>query len=179
MVEYMEEHGYPTLRAIAEVLDVPLYRLYKETSKNKDDGKWNVVENFINTRLSYEYPNANDVIDSALRIDASNKEFASQIKSRMKDVSVIIDNGEMYPARDNQDAVVGSIVLIRYDPALYNIVYQSKTHSVLQEINDLGETVSEKLYCFSNSTLNNRTVPTIKFASEYEKRCTKMRILRG
>lgn len=167
ITEIMEIKGTPTLKAIAAVFDVPTQRIYSVAKQPKEgevyDAKvfnWDAVERFITRRLDAEkgLATVEDVIDAALVKDAELKEQdgrRSANRGDAKNEKITVDGKEVAVRKyKNFEMDANTYVCLRKDAAVYKIVMQTLTHTVLRPVGKDGEFVSETVKCISNSMLN-------------------------
>lgn len=167
ITEIMEAIGTPTLKAIAAVFDVPTQRIYSVAKQPKEgevyDAKvfnWDAIERFITRRLDAEKGLATieDVIQAALVKDAELKEQdgrRSANRGEGKNEKIVVDGKEVAVRKyKNFEMEADTYVCLRKDAAVYKIVMQTLTHTVLRPVGANGEFVSEAVKCISNSMLN-------------------------
>ena len=172
----MQEKGEVTLKAIAGVFNLPAVRLYA-VAKTPKEGvvydshvyNWEAIEKFVNRRLGQEgFPaTMEEVIDQALIIDAelkaadgrrsANKGTAGNKKIEV-DGKMIPErkysNYEMYDAEGNE---TGNLIVLKKDPNVYKMVYQTMSHTVLVPVSDVNGTIaSQDVKVISNFMLNLR-----------------------
>ena len=163
--EIMEVKGTPTLKAIAEVFNVPSQRIYSVAKQPKEgevyDAKvynWDAIERFITRRLNDELPDLDAVIDAALAVDVELKERDGRRSSNRGTpvVQKITVDGKEIPVRKykNFEMDAGVYVCLRKDANVYAIVMQTLTHTVLRPINQDGSFASETVKVISNGMLN-------------------------
>ena len=163
--EIMEVKGTPTLKAIAEVFNVPSQRIYSVAKQPKEgevyDAKvynWDAIERFITRRLNDELPDLDAVIDAALAVDVELKERDGRRSSNRGTpvVQKITVDGKEIPVRKykNFEMDEGVYVCLRKDANVYKIVLQTLTHTCLRPVNQDGEFCSETVKVISNSMLN-------------------------
>lgn len=153
----------PTLKAIAEIFDVPQQRLYS-IAKQPVAGQvydarvynWGAISRFISKRIGKEgdaFQTVEDVYNAAI---ARDEELASADKRRgprkgAGSTKVMIDlgDGKSMPAR-RKDIAVGDTVYLKKYTDTFKVVYLTDTHVVLQ--------VEGKptLNCLSNWTFNQQ-----------------------
>lgn len=163
--EVMEVKGTPTLKAIAEVFNVPSQRIYSVAKQPKEgevyDAKvynWDAIERFIIRRLNDELPDLDAVIDAALAVDAELKERDGRRSSNRGTpvVQKITVDGKEIPVRKykNFEMDEGVYVCLRKDANVYKIVLQTLSHTCLRPVGPDGEFCSETVKVISNSMLN-------------------------
>ena len=153
----------PTLKAIAEIFDVPQQRLYS-IAKQPVAGQvydarvynWGAISRFISKRIGKEgdaFQTVEDVYNAAI---ARDEELASADKRRSPrkgagSTKAMIDlgDGKSMPAR-RKDIAVGDTVYLKKYTDTFKVVYLTDTHVVLQ--------VEGKptLNCLSNWTFNQQ-----------------------
>lgn len=167
----MEAQGTPTLKAIAAVLDVPAQRLYSVAKQPKEgevyDAKvynWDAIERFVTRRLDSDKGLATleDVIVAAHEKDAEfqasdGRRSANRGSATKETIEV---DGKLVPVRKykNFEAESGKFVCIKKDAAVYAIVMQTLSHTVLRPVNEGGSFASETVKVISNSMLNMKGV---------------------
>ena len=163
--EIMEVKGTPTLKAIAEVFNVPSQRIYSVAKQPKEgevyDAKvynWDAIERFITRRLNDELPDLDAVIDAALAVDVELKERDGRRSSNRGTpvVQKITVDGKEIPVRKykNFEMDEGVYVCLRRDANVYKIVLQTLSHTCLRPVGPDGEFCSETVKVISNSMLN-------------------------
>ena len=163
--EIMEVKGTPTLKAIAEVFNVPSQRIYSVAKQPKEgevyDAKvynWDAIERFITRRLNDELPDLDAVIDAALAVDVELKERDGRRSSNRGTpvVQKITVDGKEIPVRKykNFEMDEGVYVCLRKDANVYKIVLQTLSHTCLRPVGPDGEFCSETVKVISNSMLN-------------------------
>ena len=165
MKEIMEVKGTPTLKAIAEVFNVPSQRIYSVAKQPKEgevyDAKvynWDAIARFITRRLNDELPDLDAVIDAALAVDVELKERDGRRSSNRGTpvVQKITVDGKEIPVRKykNFEMDAGVYVCLRKDANVYKIVLQTLSHTCLRPVGPDGEFCSETVKVISNSMLN-------------------------
>ena len=163
--EIMEVKGTPTLKAIAEVFNVPSQRIYSVAKQPKEgevyDAKvynWGAIERFITRRLNDELPDLDAVIDAALAVDVELKERDGRRSSNRGTpvVQKITVDGKEIPVRKykNFEMDEGVYVCLRKDANVYKIVLQTLSHTCLRPVGPDGEFCSVTVKVISNSMLN-------------------------
>lgn len=163
--EIMEVKGTPTLKAIAEVFNVPSQRIYSVAKQPKEgevyDAKvynWDAIERFITRRLNDVLPDLESVIDAALVVDAELKERDGRRSSNRGTPAVqkITVDGKEIPVRKYKNFEMSEdvYVCLRKDANVYKIVLQTLSHTCLRAVNQDGEFCSETVKVISNSMLN-------------------------
>lgn len=165
--EIMETLGTPTLKAIAAVFEIPAQRLYSVAKQPKEgevyDAKvynWDAIERFITRRLDADkgLGTIEAVVEAALKKDEEFKETDGR-RAVNRGVGInqkITVEGKEVAVRKykNFEMEEGKPVCLRKDPAVYGIVMQTLTHTVLRPINEDGSFASETVKVISNSMLN-------------------------
>lgn len=179
----METKGTPTLKAIAAVFEVPSQRLYSVAKQPKEgevyDAKvynWDAIERFVTRRLDADKGLATleDVITAALEKDkefqASDGRRSANRGSASKETIEV--DGKLVPVRKykNFDAESGMKVCLKKDPAVYAIVMQTLTHTVLRAVNEDGTFASEAVRVISNSMLNMKGIGPSAIEEAVQKR---------
>ena len=181
--EIMEAYGTPTLKAIAAVFDIPAQRLYSVAKQPKEgevyDAKvynWEAVERFITRRLDADKGLATleDVIKAALAKDTefqANDGRRSANRGSGSKETIEVD-GKQVPVRKykNFDMDAGKHICLKKDAAVYGIVMQTLTHTVLRPVNADGTFASETVKVISNSMLNMKGVGPAAIDEAIEKR---------
>lgn len=165
--QVMEALGTPTLKAIAAVFEVPQQRVYQVAKQPKAgevyDAKvynWDAIQRFVQRRFDTEkgLNSFEDVIARALELDAQFKESDGRRGANrgLAFKHTIEVDGQQVPARKyrNFEMEEDKPVCLRHDPAVYKIVMQTLTHTVLRPIDSNGEFCSEMVKCISNTMLN-------------------------
>lgn len=163
--EIMEVKGTPTLKAIAEVFNVPSQRIYSVAKQPKEgevyDAKvynWDAIERFITRRLNDELPDLDAVIDAALAVDVELKERDGRRSGNRGTPTVqkITVDGKEIPVRKYKNFEMSEdvYVCLRKDANVYKIVLQTLSHTCLRPVGPDGEFCSETVKVISNSMLN-------------------------
>nr|DAT41507.1 MAG TPA: excisionase [Caudoviricetes sp.] len=163
--EIMEVKGTPTLKAIAEVFNVPSQRIYSVAKQPKEgevyDAKvynWDAIERFITRRLNDELPDLDAVIDAALAVDVELKERDGRRSGNRGTPTVqkITVDGKEIPVRKYKNFEMDEdvYVCLRKDANVYKIVLQTLSHTCLRPVGPDGEFCSETVKVISNSMLN-------------------------
>lgn len=158
--EVMAGKPQPTLKAIADIFEVPAQRIYS-VAKQPIAGEvydartynWGAISKFIEKRIGKEgdkFATMEDVYEAAM---ARDEELASSDKRRQPrgTAKAMIDcgDGKQIPARRKEIAVGDTIYLKKYEGA-FNVVYLTDTHVVLQVEG------KSALTCLSNWTFNQQ-----------------------
>lgn len=173
----MAEKGAPTLKALAAVFDLPPARMYTVAKQPKEgvayDPKvynWDAIERFITRRLGQEGKPATmeEVIDAALKADEEFK-AADGRKAANRGTSAgaqqIEVDGKMIPGRkyahhemlDAEGNPTNNLIVLRQDPRVYKMVYQTPSHTVLVPVSDREGTIaSQDVKVISNGMLNHK-----------------------
>lgn len=187
----MAEKGEVSLKALAGVFNLPPVRLYTVAKQPKEgvvyDARvynWEAIERFINRRLGQEGLPATleEVVEQALIIDAELKEAdgrraanrgtAGAGKKIEVDGKMIAErkftNHEMVDAEGN---LTNNLIVLKKDPAVYKIVYQTKSHTVLVPVSDREGTIANQdVKVISNGMLNIKGFGPVANESGIEKR---------
>ena len=169
--QVMDEMGTPTLKAIAFVFGLPAPRIYSVAKQPREgevyDAKsynWDAIERFIARRLDpdTELATLEDVVAKALEAD---KEFHLQdgrrTANRESSNKKIEVDGKMIPVRkfSNFEMENGMLVCLKKETAVYKIVYQTVSHTVLVPVKNYeGEITSQEVKVISNLMLNMKGV---------------------
>lgn len=160
--EVMEGKAQPTLKAIAEVLEVPQQRIYS-VAKQPIAGEvydarvynWDAISKFIAKRIGKEgdkFATFEEVYDAALIKDeelaASDKRRGSRGTGSTK-VMIDLGEGKQMPAR-RKEVNVGDIIYLKKHAEEFTAVYVTSTHIVLR----CGD--APTLLCLSNWTFNQQ-----------------------
>lgn len=158
--DYIEGKPQPTLKAIAEVLNVPQQRLYS-VAKQPVAGavydarvyNWDALSRFIAKRIGKEgdeFATVEELYNAAM---AHDEVLVSQDKRRGPRASsnskIDLGNGKKMPTR-RTEVEVGQTVYLKGHSGEYEVVYLTATHVVMQ----LKET--DLLTCMSNWTFNTK-----------------------
>lgn len=166
----MAEKGEVTLKAIAGVFNIPAVRVYSVAKQPKEGVvydshvyNWEAIEKFVSRRLGQEGLPATleEVIDQALIIDAELREAdgrraANRGYTGKKQIEV---DGKMIPERrySNHEIDANELVVLKKDPEVYKIVYQTRSHTVLVPVSDREGTIkSNMVKVISNFMINQR-----------------------
>lgn len=162
-VEVMNGRPQPTLKAIADIFEVPQQRLYS-IAKQPIAGEvydarvynWNAITKFIEKRIGKEgdkFQTLEEVYDAAV---ARDEELAASDKRRGSrgSTKVMIDlgDGKQMPARKKEINVGDIVHLKKHKDVDFVVVYLSATHLVFKVDG------SEVLNCLSNWTFNQQYV---------------------
>lgn len=180
----MDQLGTPTLKAIALVFGIQPVRLYAVAKTPKEgqvfDPKvynWDAIERFINRRLNPEVGlgTLEDVINAALAKDVELKEQdgrRGQNRGLGTNKKVEVD-GKMVAVRKYKNFEMDSNipVVLKKDPRVWKIVYQTLTHTVLVPISDREGTIaSQDVKVIANGMLNMKGVGPAAIEEAIEKR---------
>ena len=159
--EVMAGKPQPSLRAIADIFEVPQQRIYS-VAKQPIAGEvydarvynWSAISKFIEKRIGKEgdkFATMEEVYDAAI---ARDEELASTDKrrgSRGGSSKVMIDlgDGKQIPARRKEIKVGDNVKLKKYEDT-FKVVYLTDTHVVLQIAG------KPTLTCLSNWTFNQQ-----------------------
>lgn len=170
----MQEKGEVTLKALAMVFNLPPQRIYSTAKQPKEgvvyDAKvynWEAIERFLNRRLGQEgMPTTlEEVVERALEIDAQLKEADGRKSANRGTVAgeKIEVDGKMIPKRkytnfemlDEEGNETGNMIVLKKDPHVYKMVYQTRSHTVLVPVSDVNGTVAGDLVkVITNGMLN-------------------------
>lgn len=166
----MESKGAPTLKAIAKVFDIQAVRLYSVAKQPKAgevyDAKvynWDAIEKFVIRRLepAKGLYTIEDVIDRALLIDVElQAQDGRHSRATGTNKKVEVD-GKLIPIRKfkNFEAESNMLICLKKDKAVYKIVYQTLSHTVLVPVSDsIGTIASQDVKVISNGMLNFKGV---------------------
>lgn len=164
----MSEKGEVTLKALAAVFNLPSQRIYTVAKQPKDgevyDAKvynWEAIEKFIVRRLGQEgFPSTlEEVIDQALEKDAEFKEQDGRKGRRGTALEKIEVDGKLIPVRKftnfekSEEGV--TLLVLKRDPNVYKIVFQTRSHTVLVPVSDReGTPVGDLVRVLTNGMLN-------------------------
>lgn len=152
--------GAPSLKAVSMLLGVSSTRIYtvaKTPAQNdeyvQDEHNWHAVAQYC---LSKKPTMAlGDIILAALAIDAELRRNDKRYKTAEQVVYTTI-NGENVVLRKypEHDMAANKVVVLRDDPNLYKIVYQTLLCSVLQPVDADGNFISQQCRMVTNKVLN-------------------------
>lgn len=176
----MKKQGTPTLKAIAAVFDLPAVRLYSVAKQPKEgeiyDAKvfnWDAIERFITRRFDAEsgLDSLEAVITKALEIDVELKEKDGRRGNGGSSKKIEVD-GKMIPMRRHAhfEMDAKSPVVLKGDTAVYKIVYQTVSHTVLVPVTPSGEVASQEVKVLSNLMLNVKGVGPAQLEDEIKAR---------
>ena len=162
--DYIQDKPQPTLKAIAEVFEVPAQRIYS-IAKQPVAGmvydarvyNWDAISRFIEKRIGKEgdkYATVEEVYEAAMAVD---EVLANQDKRRGpragSSAKVMIDlgDGKSMPAR-RKEVNVGDLLTFKKDAdtAVYEVIYVTETHIALKKSG------TSLLTCLSNWTFNQQ-----------------------
>lgn len=191
----MEKNGPVTLKALALTFELNPARMYTVAKQPKEgeiyDAKkynWDAVEAFIMRRLNPDgdLKTLEDVMAKAREIDielqdADKRKAANRGTGGVKKVEV---DGKMIPLRKfpTFEADSKTFIVLRKDPRVFKIVYQTVSHTVMVPVKDAsGEPADQNVKLISNSMLNMYGVGPanlekeiqVRFAGEYKGEPTK------
>lgn len=182
--QIMETQGMPTLKAFAGVFNLNPVRLYSVAKQPKEgvvyDAKvfnWDAIERFITRRLDADKGLASleDVVAKALEIDEELKKADGRRRALSGPNKIEVD-GKMIPMRryESFNMEAGQPVVLKKDPAIYAIVFQTASHTVLRAIKskDLTDFASDEVKVISNGMLNMKGVAPTALETEIEARLT-------
>ena len=160
--EYIADKEQPTLKAIAEIFEVPAQRIYS-VAKQPIAGEvydarvynWKAISKFIDKRIGKEgdtYQTVEEVYEAAMAKDAelasSDKRHARKGSGAAKAV-IDLGDGKSMPAR-RYEVNVGDTVNLKKYTETFTVVYVTSTHVVLRVEG------KEALICLSNWTFNQQ-----------------------
>ena len=137
---------------------------------------WDAIERFITRRLDAEKGLATieDVIEAALIKDAELKEQdgrRSANRGEGRNEKITVDGKEVAVRKyKNFEMEADTYVCLRKDAAVYKIVMQTLTHTVLRAVNADGTFASEAVKCISNSMLNMKGAGPASIEEAIQKR---------
>lgn len=161
--DVMGDRPQPTLRAIADIFEVPQQRIYS-VAKQPVAGQvydarvynWGAISRFIEKRIGKEgdkFQTFEDVYAAAI---ARDEELASMDHRRgprtgsgSSKVMIDIGDGKQMPVRRKELNIGDTVYLKRYDVA-FEVVYLTATHVVLKVAG------KPTLNCLSNWTFNQQ-----------------------
>ena len=158
--DYIADKTQPTLKAIADIFEVPSQRIYS-VAKQPIAGQvydahvynWTAISKFIDKRIGKDgdkFASIEEVYNAAM---ARDEELASMDKRKgpragAKEKALIdLGNGKTMPARRKELAVGDTVYLKKYNET-FKVVYLTSTHVCLQVEG------KETLNCLSNWTFN-------------------------
>lgn len=160
-VDVMSKGPQPSLKAIAEIFEVPAQRIYS-VAKQPVAGEvydarvynWGAISKFIEKRIGKEgdkFATMEEVYEAALAKDAELASTDKRRQSRGGSSKVMIDcgDGKQIPARRKEIALGDTIYLKKYADT-FKVVYLTETHVVLQVEG------KSALTCLSNWTFNQQ-----------------------
>lgn len=184
---FKEKDTTPTLKALAHVHDLPPVRFYT-VAKQPQEGKvydpnvynWDAVQRFIERRFDAEdakFSSLEEVVDAAIKADEELKlqdgrrggkggvkieTFEAEVKGEMKEVQK-----RKYPSLEKE---ANQPVVLKKDPNVYKIVFQTSTHTVLVPVNSKMEPKNDDVIIKSNLMLNLNAVPPTSLEQEVKAR---------
>lgn len=162
--------GTPTLKAIAAVFGLQAIRLYTVAKQPKAGEvfdphvyNWDAIERFILRRLPVENgpQTLEEVLIAALAIDVELKNQDGRRSSSLKSTKEMITvDGREIPKRKypNFEADAGKPIVLKKDPMVYGIVYQTVSHTVLRPVTRENEFCADEVKVISNLMLNMKGV---------------------
>ena len=167
----MEEKGTPTLKAIAQVFNLPAVRLYSVAKQPKEgevyDAKvynWDAIQRFVMRRLDpdSEIATLEDVITKALELDEQfHLQDGRRSANRGSSIKTAEVDGKIIQLRkfSNFEADADMLVCLKKDLRVYKIVYQTISHTVLVPVKNFeGEVASQDVKVMSNTMLNHKGI---------------------
>lgn len=153
---------YPSLRAIAEVFDVPPQRIYSIAKQpiagqvyDKNVYNWDAISKFIIKRIGGAddaYKTLEEVYEACI---AKDEELGSADRRRgsrgagTPKVMIDLGDGKQMPAR-RKEVKLGDTVKLKAQDEKFTVVYLTDTHIVMQ-VNE-----GPALTCLSNWTFNQK-----------------------
>lgn len=190
--ELIDEKGGVTIKALAAVFNLPSQRLYTVAKQPKDgevyDAKvynWEAIERFLERRLGQEgFPaTLEEVVDRAAEIDIelkANDGRKGGHRGAGNPIEMIEVDGNKVPTRkfDNFEMKEDgqNLVVLKRDPNVYKIIFQTRSHTVLRPVADREGTFSSELIkVITNGTfnqkgcgpVNNEAGIEMRFSGEY------------
>ena len=168
--DVMEEKGQPSLKALAMIHGLNPVRLYAVAKTPKEgvlyDPKvynWDAVGKFIARRFDEgegKFQSFEQVIDAALAADAE-LQLQDGRKSRGSKVEKIELGDRTIPVRKwpSFEMEAGLNIVMRDDPQVYKIVYQTISHTVLVPVDAEGNVATSEVIVKSNGMLNFKGIP--------------------
>lgn len=133
----------PTLRAIAEALEVPAQRIYgvsrqpvKGKEYNPDEPNWDAIDRFVKRRLDPDkgLNTLEDVVQRALErmVELAATDGRRRSTGGVKRELILLPDGSTMPAR-KKTLEVGQRVMFRNDkPEIYMIMLVTESHVCVQ-----------------------------------------------
>lgn len=167
ITEIMEQYGTPTLKAIAKVFDIPATRLYSVAKQPKEgevyDAKvynWDAVERFIQRRLEpdTELDTVEAVIKNAIEVTEQLKLTDGRRSAGVATKMIDVDGKSIVARKFESFEGVGTKICLKKDPAVYQVVYQTASHTVLIPVQEDGSAANQSVKVMSNYMLNLKGV---------------------
>lgn len=159
--DVMSGKPQPSLKAIADIFEVPPQRIYS-VAKQPVAGEvydarvynWGAISKFIEKRIGKEgdkFATMEEVYEAAIAHDEELASTDRRRQSRGGSSKVMIDcgNGKQIPARRKELALGDTVYLKKYADT-FKVVYLTETHVVLQVEG------KSALTCLSNWTFNQQ-----------------------
>lgn len=180
----MEQLGTPTLKAIAMVFDLQAVRLYSVAKQPKEGAvwdpkvyNWDAIERFIVRRLDPDngLATVEDVIQRALEIDVQLKQSDKRLGANRglgTNKKITVDGQEIVARKyQNFEMESGKFVVLKKDPRVFKIVFQTLSHTVLVPVADAeGTPLNNDVKVISNFMLNMKGVGPAAIDEAIEKR---------
>lgn len=178
----MELNGNPTLKALATAIGLPAPRLYSVAKQPQEgmvyDAKafnWDALERFVERRLDAEkgIGTLEEVAAKAAEAEIALRESDGRHKGGKATIDTIEVDGKTIPVRKFSNFEIGAElpVVLKGDTAVYKIVYQTVSHTVLVPIkNKEGEVASQAVKVISNTMLNSKGFGPVQLEAEIAKR---------
>lgn len=159
-MDAMEGKQQPSLKAIADIFEVPPQRIYS-VAKQPIAGEvydarvynWAAINKFIEKRIGKEgdkFANMQEVYDAAIAHDVELASADRRRQPREGSGRATISVGDkQIPAR-RKEVAVGDVLYLKKCDGAFTVVYLTETHVVLQAEN------SPELTCLGNRTFNQR-----------------------
>lgn len=169
----IDEKGGVTIKSLAAVFNLPSQRIYTVAKQPKEgevyDAKvynWEAIEKFLVRRLGQEgYPQTlEEVVDRAVEIDAelkANDGRKSGNRAASAVVTMIEVDGKTIPVRRYINFEMTdeghNLVVLKKDPAVYKMIFQTRSHTVLRPVSDMeGTFASDEVKVLSNASVNHK-----------------------
>lgn len=179
--ETMEQVGTPTLKALALVFGLPAIRLYTVAKQPKPGEvydahvyNWDAIERFVTRRLPLEDgpQTIEEVIQKALKIDEELKTQDGRRTTTTASGKKITVDGKEVPERKypNFNIEARQPIVLKKDPMVYGIIYQTLSHTVLRPVNRDDQYCSDEVKVVSNIMMNFRGTPEDMLSAACEER---------
>lgn len=172
--DYIADKPQPTLKAIAEIFEVPAQRIYS-VAKQPIAGQvydahvynWAAISKFIDKRIGKEgdkFATIEEVYEAAMVRDEelanTDKRRGPRAGAKVKEV-IDLGDGKTMPKR-RKELEIGDTVYLKKYTDTFKVVYVTSTHVCLQVEG------KEALTCLSNWTFNQNVTdkaPVVETAS--------------